>query len=99
MSNDVPSNKAKGTESLKPEPESLSDVGKLQATTELRGAGVHVDRRAIRIESKNTSSDTETFSSSDLFEAPEFCRLLGKALAKQSGVVGGSKGRAKLDNR
>lgn len=96
---DVTLSKEKGVESLATEPKTLPNVGKLQATTELRGAGVHVDRRAIRAEGQKPSADTETFSSSDLFDAPEFCRLLGKALAKQSGVVGGSTGRTKLDNR
>lgn len=78
--------------------ETAAPVGKMQSSAELRGGGVHVDRRAVRTPGASEGgTPTSTSSSSDLFEPSEFCRLLGLAIADQSGDVRGSKGRNHMD--
>lgn len=68
-------------------------VGRLQPASELRGGGVHVDQRAVRPRVEETDIHAP---SSDSFGPEEFCRMLGLAIADQSGDVRGSKGRNHL---
>ncbi len=71
-------------------------VGKLSSSTELLGGGVSVDPRAVRKPESESSDSTSSVSSSDL-EASLFCRLLGLALAEQSGEIRGSSRRPDMD--